>query len=151
MMEVTSKAFDHQGFIPRRYTCQGANVNPPLDIHNVPKKAKSLVLIMDDPDVPKGVYPNDLFVHWILFNIDSKLSLIEEAAPPIGTHGQNTKGDNHYFGPCPPDREHRYFFKIYALDCKLDTQAGITKDELLEAMQGHILDQAELMGRYIKS
>ena len=150
-MKLLSAAFDHNGFIPRKYTCQGANINPPLKIEEVPENTASLALIMDDPDVPLTLRPDGLYVHWIVFNISPMLSLIEEAAPPIGTHGQNTEGSNRYLGPCPPDREHRYFFKLYALDIKLDVDAGITKDELLKAMEGHILEHAELMGRYNKS
>ena len=150
-MELTSDAFDHKGFIPRKFTCQGANVNPPLEIHDVPEGAKSLALIMDDPDVPLELRPDGLYVHWVIFNIDPGLTKIEEAAPPIGTHGQNTEGSNRYLGPCPPDREHRYFFKLYALDTKLSVEAGVTKEELLAAMEGHLLDQTELIGRYNKS
>lgn len=150
-MKLSSTAFDHKGFIPRKYTCQGANINPPLKIDDVPENTQSLALIMDDPDVPLSLRPDGLYVHWVVFNMSPTLGFIEEAAPPIGTHGQNTAGSNRYLGPCPPDREHRYFFKLYALDTKLSVEAGVTKDELLKAMEGHILEQDELIGRYLQS
>lgn len=149
-MKLSSKAFKHNGIIPQKYTCQGIDTNPPLAIEGVPADAKSLALIMDDPDVPQSVRKDRLWVHWVIYNIDPKTKIIEEGVPALGIFGRNTGGMNRYMGPCPPDREHRYFFKIYALDTMLKLAEGATKEELLNAMEGHILAQAELMGRYEK-
>ncbi|ADH84872.1 YbhB/YbcL family Raf kinase inhibitor-like protein [Desulfurivibrio alkaliphilus] len=147
-MQLTSSAFSPNGVIPVRYTCDGDNVNPPLAIAGVPAAAVSLVLIMDDPDVPKKLRADGMWDHWIVFNIPPDLAKIEEGAEPPGVRGIGTGGNHDYHGPCPPDREHRYFFKLYALDCRLDLPAGATKTRVEAAMAGHILAQAELMGRY---
>jgi len=149
-MKLLSDAFKSGELIPRKYTCQGIDINPPLKIEHIPKEAKTLVLILDDPDVPESVRADRMWVHWVVYNIDPKTTHIPEAVPSLGTLGQNTGGMNRYMGPCPPDREHRYFFKIYALDTHLELKEGATKQEVLEAMEGHILDQTELMGRYDK-
>jgi len=150
-MELTSSAFKHQGEIPSLYTCEGRNVNPPLHISNVPKEAKSLVLIMDDPDVPKSLRPDGMYDHWVVFNIAPSLKEIDEASTkPFGIQGVNTGGSLGYRGPCPPDREHRYFFKLYALDTALHLREGVTKKEVEAAMKGHIIAKTELMGRYDK-
>lgn len=149
-MILTSPAFKHNGKIPQKYTCQGADTNPPLRIENVPVDSKSLALIMDDPDVPPHIRKDRMWIHWVIYNIDPQTEFIEEGVGDIATQGQNTSGQNHYEGPCPPDREHRYFFKIYALDALLNLSEGATKEELLKAMQGHIIAQAELIGRYEK-
>lgn len=150
-MQLKSPAFKQNERIPRQYTCQGKDINPPLEIADVPKNAVSLVLIMDDPDVPKNVREDGMWVHWVLFNLDPKLSQIPENAPLIGIVGQNTGGENRYMGPCPPDREHRYFFKLYALDTNLDLKKGATKEAVEKKMEKHILAKAELIGRYEKS
>lgn len=150
-MRLTSSAFTEGKPIPRRYSCQGENISPPLEIHSVPKHAKSLALIMDDPDVPPQVRTDRMWVHWLLYNIDPHLTTISENTPPPSTPGRNTDGTLTYMGPCPPDREHRYFFKLYALDTLLPLAAGATKEQLLQAMEGHILLQTELMGTYVKS
>ncbi len=150
-MQLKSVAFEHERSIPRLYTCQGKGINPPLDISGVPEEALSLALIMDDPDVPKTLRADGLFVHWVVFNIDPQLAHIEEDAAPFALLGRNTAGTNSYFGPCPPDREHRYFFKLYALDTNLALKKGATKAEVEAKMSGHILTQCELMGRYIKT
>ncbi|MCP5469735.1 MAG: YbhB/YbcL family Raf kinase inhibitor-like protein [Chlamydiales bacterium] len=150
-MKLSSSAFQHERSIPRIYTCQGKDINPPLDISGVPENAVSLVLIMDDPDVPKTLRPDGMFDHWVVFNIDPTLTHIEEDAQPFAIFGQNTYGENCYKGPCPPDREHRYFFKLYALDTNLSLKKGATKKEVETKMEGHILAQTELMGRYVKS
>ncbi|MCB1181448.1 MAG: YbhB/YbcL family Raf kinase inhibitor-like protein [Chlamydiia bacterium] len=150
-MKLTSGAFSDGENIPRVYTCQGKNINPPLAISNVPTEAKSLVLLMDDPDVPEYIRASRMYDHWVVFNIDPKTSMIEENKGPFATMGQNTGGTNEYQGPCPPDREHRYFFKLYALDVLLDLSDGSTKAQVEKAMKGHILDQTTLMGRYVKS
>ncbi|NGX61626.1 MAG: putative lipoprotein LppC [Chlamydiae bacterium] len=149
-MKLTSRAFEEGESIPRKYTCQGEGVSPPLEISGVPADAKSLVLLLDDPDVPTFVRKEQMWDHWVVYDIPSSTTRVEEG-DKLGTLGKNTSGNNCYEGPCPPDREHRYFFHLYALDTKLGFPEGETKQEVLDAMQGHILAQAELMGRYEKS
>jgi Raf kinase inhibitor-like YbhB/YbcL family protein len=149
-MKLASDAFKHNEKIPSKYTCLGLDINPPLTISEVPEKTKSLALIMDDPDVPKKMRADGMWIHWVVYNIDPKTRSIKENVPTLGTLGKNTGGMNRYMGPCPPDREHRYYFKLYALDSMLDLAPGATKEELLNAMEGHILAQCELMGRYEK-
>ena len=150
-MKLTSSAFLDGGIIPSKYTCEGKNVSPPLEISGTPSHAKSLVIIMDDPDVPASVRPDKMYDHWVVYNLSPNIHKIEESAPPFGTLGKNTGGKNGYTGPCPPDREHRYFFKLYALDKELDLNEGATKKEVEHAMHGHILKQTQLMGRYEKN
>lgn len=150
-MRIESPAFKEGASIPRKYTCQGVDINPPLIVLDIPQAAKSLALIMDDPDVPEHIRADRMWVHWVAFNIDPQTKEIAEGAPSLGTQGKNTGGQNRYMGPCPPDREHRYFFKLYALDSKLSLKEGATKEELLTAMEGHILEEAQLMGRYEQS
>ena len=152
-MLLKSNAFGQGEEIPPRYTCEGENISPPLSIEEVPGNTKSMVLIVDDPDVPKQIREDRMFDHWVLFNIDPSTRSIEENTAP-GTQGNNTRGSNAYTGPCPPvqfePKRHRYFFKGFALDCTLDCQEGGSKKEVEKAMQGHILDQAKLMGTYQK-
>lgn len=150
-MKLSSEAFKPNGKIPNKYTCQGLDINPPLEIANVPTETKSLALIMDDPDVPERIRKDKLFVHWVVFNIDPKIRTIKEGIPTLGTLGQNSGGMSRYTGPCPPDKEHRYFFKLYALDTQLKLAEGVTKEQLLKEMEGHILAQCELIGRFEKS
>lgn len=147
-MKLSSSVFDHEGEIPRKYTCEGYNWNPPLHISEVPRSAKSLVLIMDDPDIPKGMRSDNLWIHWLLYDISPGVQLIPEHAVPPGTVGKGTSGRTAYMGPLPPDREHRYFFKLYALDILLNLPKGATAEEVKEKMEGHVIDQVELMGRY---
>ncbi len=147
-MKISSPIFEHNQSIPTLYTCDGNNTNPPLAITEVPANAKSLVLIMDDPDVPTFVREDGLWVHWLVWNIDPKTSVIKENTSDFGVVGLNTRGVNAYGGPCPPDREHRYFFKLYALDTTLDLDTATNKDQLEKAMAGHIIEQAELIGLY---
>lgn len=149
-MKLSTRAFSPNGIIPSRYTCEGENINPPLEISHVPEKAKSLVLIMDDPDVPHDLRADGMWDHWILFNIDPATKEIRENSSPSCQHGKTTFGHTRYGGPCPPDREHRYFFKLYALDMKLELASGSAKKEVEKAMEGHILAQTHLMGRYEK-
>jgi hypothetical protein len=149
-MKLTSSAFKEGGIIPSIYTCEGKNLNPPLEIRQVPPNAKSLILLMDDPDVPKTLRPDGMFDHWVTYNIPSDTYEIAKGATPPGIQGKNTHGKNEYFGPCPPDREHRYFFKLYALDKMLDLKEGVSKKQVERAMQGHVLAHAQLMGRYEK-
>ena len=149
-MKLISPAFLDGGIIPSLYTCEGKNINPPLEIFGVPPTAKSLCLIMDDPDVPAHIRPERMYDHWIVFNILPNAHKISENAVPQGLQGKNTNGKNQYIGPCPPDREHRYFFKLYALDKLLDLHAGATKHAVENAMKGHIIAKCQLMGRYEK-
>lgn len=153
-MKLTSPAFQNNGKIPSKYTCDGENINPPLTITDVPENTKSLVLIMDDPDIPEIAKKNfnvEVWDHWVVFNIPPTLRTIEEGENPPGILGKNTRGNNAYGGPCPPDREHRYFFKLYALDTMLGLREGATKTEVERAMESHILAKVELMGKYARS
>lgn len=151
MLTLTSPVFKEGEKIPSKYTCEGDNVNPELHIANVPKNARSLVLIMDDPDVPEFIRKEKMYDHWIVFNIPPSTTIIKENIQPQGTSGKNTSGGLGYVGPCPPDREHRYFFKLYALDIDLHAlPKGASKKDVEQAMEGHILDKAQLMGRYEK-
>jgi Raf kinase inhibitor-like YbhB/YbcL family protein len=147
-MRLTSPAFDHTGVIPPKYTCDGEDTNPPLRFEGVPTETKSLVLLMEDPDVPKQLRADGMWDHWIVFNILPVVKEIPEGEEPLGVHGTGTSNNTNYHGPCPPDREHRYFFKLFALDTTLELPPGATKPEVLQAMEGHMIDQAELMGRY---
>lgn len=143
-VSVATSAFQAGGDIPAKFTCNGANVNPALKINGVPNEAKSIVLIVDDPDAPRG-----LFTHWILWNIDPKTTDIgENSVPAGGVQGTNDFGKRNYGGPCPPSGTHRYFFKIFALDMKLDLKPGARRQDLDAAMKSHILAQGELMARY---
>ncbi len=150
-MKIISPVFQHEGKIPRVYSCQGDNISPPLEFSHIPTAANSLVLIMDDPDVPPSVRKDRMYVHWVVYDIKPTTTKIEENATPFGTVGKNTAGSMNYVGPCPPDREHRYFFKLYAIDKILKLPPGATKEEVLKAIEGHMIAQAELMGRYEKS
>ncbi len=150
-MQLTSSAFASNGNIPAKYTCDGENTSPPLQITSVPTAAKSLVLIMDDPDIPDMVkkrYTIAVWDHWMVFNIPPTTKNIPEGKNPAGILGKNTGGKNAYAGPCPPDREHRYFFRLYALDTTLTLPEGVAKAEVEKAMEKHILAKAELVGRY---
>lgn len=147
-MRLRSSAFEANGSIPSQYTCDGSNTSPPLTISGVPPAAASLVLIMDDPDVPATIRPDGVWDHWIVFNMPPDTTDIPPALEPAGTPGTGTSGATGYHGPCPPDREHRYMFKLYALDATLDLPAGATKADIETAMAGHIIAQTELIGRY---
>ncbi|HYG51565.1 MAG TPA: YbhB/YbcL family Raf kinase inhibitor-like protein [Flavobacteriales bacterium] len=143
-LTVTSSAFLHKTSIPKKYTCEGDNVNPPVTIGGVPANAKSLVLIVDDPDAPMGT-----FDHWTIWNIKPTNTIIPENTV-LGTEGKNGSGKNGYTGPCPPTGTHRYFFKVYALDKLLALEAGVDKKTVEKAMKGHILASGELVGLYQK-
>jgi Raf kinase inhibitor-like YbhB/YbcL family protein len=149
-MKIVSPAFEFNKAIPAKYTCDGENINPPLIFSDVPKISKSLVLIMEDPDVPTSIRPDGMWDHWVMFNISSVTQEVVEGREPAGVPGKNTGGNLSYSGPCPPDREHRYYFKIFALDTLLDIPAGVTKQDVIRAMDTHILDSAELVGRYVR-
>jgi len=150
-VKLTSSVFEHDGKIPSKYTCDGENINPPLSIEGVPENTKTLVLLMDDPDVPKNLRPDGMWDHWVIFNIPPSTKELAEAQTPPGVQGKNTGGKIAYGGPCPPDREHRYFFKLYALDTELNLQEGTTKTDVEKAMQGHIIEKTELMVRYVRT
>jgi len=141
-LSITSPAFAGKSTIPARYTCDGEDVSPPLQIDAVPDRAKSLALIVDDPDAPVGTW-----VHWVVWNIPPQTREIRENALPAGAvQGVNDWKRNRYGGPCPPSGVHRYFFRLYALDAVLNLTATTDKGALLHAMQGHVVAQAELMG-----
>jgi Raf kinase inhibitor-like YbhB/YbcL family protein len=146
-LQITSSAFPANGAIPSKYTCDGQSINPPLAFSLIPPKTQSLVLIVDDPDVPKNLMPSGVFDHWLIWDLPADSKGIAEAAPEA-KRGINGMGQAGYVGPCPPDREHRYFFKLYALDTKLTGAKIANKADLEAAMKGHVLDQAELIGRY---
>ena len=140
-LTVYSTVFSHKGHIPSEYTCDGKDINPPLEVENIPEGTKSLALIMEDPDAPRGT-----FDHWLVWNISPNEAISEQTNP--GISGTNDFGKTGYGGPCPPSGVHRYFFKVYALDTKLELLAGADKKTLLETMNGHILSEGEIMGLY---
>jgi Raf kinase inhibitor-like YbhB/YbcL family protein len=151
---IESTAFSHNGSIPPRYTCDGANVSPPLSWSGVPENAKSLVLIVDDPDAPDPAAPKMTWVHWVLYNIPASAPGLPEAitpdALPEGTRqGLNDWKKTGYGGPCPPIGRHRYYHKVYALDTALpDFGQPPDKAKIENAMEGHIVARAELIGTY---
>ncbi|MDO9579625.1 MAG: YbhB/YbcL family Raf kinase inhibitor-like protein [Bacteroidales bacterium] len=151
-MEIRSSAFNEGAIIPRKYTCDNIDISPPLEWLQVPDGTKTFALICDDPDAPMGTW-----VHWVLFNLpENVLELPEnvlkmEVLKNGARQGKNDFGRIGYGGPCPPSGTHRYYFKIYALDKKLDSKPGITKKELLKTMEGHMLAEGQLMGRYKRS
>lgn len=147
-MRLSSPSFDHEDLIPTRHTCEAENLSPPLTVHDVPDDAVTLALIMDDPDVPLALREDGMWDHWVVFDIPADVRSVPEGHEPPGTHGLGTADNLEYFGPCPPDSEHRYYFKLYALDTRLGLPSGASKQQVEEAMQGHVLARAELMGRY---
>lgn len=143
-MTITSTAFSQNQMLPKKYTCDGDDVNPPLTFSLIPENAKSLVLIVDDPDAPTGT-----FVHWVLFNISPTTTVIKEGNVPPGVEsGKNSAGSTAFVGACPPNGTHRYFFKLYALDTLLSLPKNADKKTVEDAMQSHILESAELIGLY---
>ncbi|MGH8548457.1 MAG: YbhB/YbcL family Raf kinase inhibitor-like protein [Methylococcales bacterium] len=154
-MQLSSPAFSGQGEIPRRYTCDGADLSPPLSWPGIPESAKSLVLIVDDPDAPDPAAPQMTWVHWVLYNIPiTSIGLPEGVSSkdlPQGTlQGLNDWQRTGYGGPCPPVGRHRYFHKLYALDTVLPDIPGATKTHLEKAMDGHVLEKSELIGTYLR-
>ncbi len=149
-MKLKSPAFEHQGKIPLKYTCEGEDINPPLEFVDVPTEAKSCALIMDDPDVPFFVRKDQMWVHWVVYNIPPRVQTLLENSIPPGALGEGTGGKRGYQGPCPPDREHRYFFKLYALNIVLKEKEGIKKEEIENLIKDHIIEKAELVGLYCK-
>ncbi len=149
-LTLTSPAFIEGGSIPSKYTCDGENSNPEMQIENIPEGTQSLVLVMDDPDIPDSVKQSrgiEKFDHWVLYNIPSDTKVIPEGAT-IGTPGLNSKGDAKFTGACPPDREHRYFFRLYALNGILNFIKTPTLDEVESAALEMTLEMVTLMGRY---
>lgn len=155
-ISLTSPVFEHNGAIPKNYTCQGKDISPAMAWSGLPNGTKSVVLIVDDPDAPDPAAPKRVWVHWVLYNIPPSATGLREAVNatglPHGTRqGKNDWGRTGYGGPCPPIGRHRYFHKLYALDVVLPDLKQPTKATLLEAMEGHVLEQAELMGTYQKT
>lgn len=143
-LEVSSPSFKNGGYIPITYTCEGKNINPSIEVKNIPSGTLSLALIVDDPDAPGGT-----FDHWLMWNIDPGKVIKENSSP--GIEGKNGKNEKGYIGPCPPTGTHHYHFKVYALDTKLGLKSGSSKTELKDAMKNHILGQGELIGLYSKT
>jgi Raf kinase inhibitor-like YbhB/YbcL family protein len=148
-LKVTSPAFKNGEMIPKKYTCDGEEMSPPLEWSEAPAGTKGIALISDDPDAPMGTW-----VHWVIFNMPPDTKKLPENVPHAPTldngakQGIDDSGKIGYGGPCPPSGTHRYYFKVYALDKMLDLKPGATKKDLLKAMEGHIIAQGELMGRY---
>lgn len=149
--QLSSPAFEHKGRIPQKYTCKGEDVSPPLEWKDSPSGVISYALIMDDPDAPVGTW-----VHWVIYNIPGTTTSLSEGIEG-GTkvangslQGKSSWGRSQYNGPCPPVGEHRYFFKLYALDVNLNLDGDVTKADLIHAIQGHTLGYAELMGVFSK-
>lgn len=149
---IKSPAFVPGGKIPGKYTCDGMDISPPLTWTSGPEGTKTFALICDDPDAPMGTW-----VHWVLFNLPADITEFRENLPPEkelesgAKQGMNDFRKIGYGGPCPPGGVHRYFFKLYALDTEINLEAGATKEELLKAMEGHILAEGQLIGRYERS
>jgi Raf kinase inhibitor-like YbhB/YbcL family protein len=148
-IKVSSSAFQNGEFIPAKYTCDGANISPPLSWSGIPEGTKTFALIADDPDAPGRT-----FVHWVIYNIPALQKELPEGVTPTRNipeevlMGTNDFGHIGYGGPCPPPGTHRYFFKLYALNSAIHLEAGATKDQVLKAMEKHLLGQGELMGKY---
>jgi len=148
-MEIKSTAFKQGARIPSKYTCDGMDVSPPLEWSNAPSGTKYFAIVCDDPDAPMGTW-----VHWVIYDIPASTTSLPEKVPPLkevtnsAKQGMNDFRAIGYGGPCPPSGEHRYFFKLYALDAPTGLKAGAAKAHLLEAIKGHILGDAELMGKY---
>jgi Raf kinase inhibitor-like YbhB/YbcL family protein len=141
-LKVKSSAFEPNNPIPKKYSCDGQDINPPLNIDGIPKEAKTLALIIDDPDASSGT-----FDHWVVYNIPASTSQIGENTVP-GTEGLNSARQSGYMGPCPPSGTHRYFFKVYSLDTELKLGVNSKRKDVEKAMQNHILAKGELVGLY---
>ncbi len=148
-ISIVSEAFKEGANIPSEYTCDGKNISPALSWNGIPEETKSIALIMDDPDAPSGT-----FVHWLLYNLPSETKKLEKGFPKEDifrdgtTHGKTSFGNIGYGGPCPPSGSHRYYFRIYAIDKKLDLLPRATRNQIDDAIKGHIIAKGELMGRY---
>jgi Raf kinase inhibitor-like YbhB/YbcL family protein len=153
-LKISSPAFADGGAIPKKYTCEGDDLSPPLTFSGVPGDTQSLALIVDDPDAPDPAAPKMTYVHWVLFDLPPDTSEIVEGMVglPSGTKsGLNDWKRPGYGGPCPPIGRHRYFFKLYALDARLEGLSAATKPDVLAAMQGHVLAEAQMIGTYQKA
>ncbi len=155
-LKVTSPAFQQGGSIPSQYTCEGKDISPPLAWSGIPNNAKTVAMIVDDPDAPDPAKPQRVYVHWVVYNISPQTTSLAENASKSGmpsgaVQGKNDWGNSSYGGPCPPIGRHRYFFKLYALDTALTGLQNATKADLEKAMKGHIVDSGELMGTYQKA
>lgn len=155
-LQLTSPAFEDGEFIPKRFTCEGENISPPLDIAGVPEAADSFAVIVTDPDIPQEVKESmgiEVFDHWIAYNIATDTIDIA-AGQSVGTEGINSSGELGYTGPCPPAEyeptKHRYVFTLYALNTKLGAESGLTREDLEKAIEGHVLGSCELIGYYEK-
>lgn len=152
-MQLTSAAFQHERPIPAEYTCEGENHSPELSWRDAPPQTKSFALVMHDPDAPR----HGGFTHWLLYRIPASAGALEpnmpmgEEIPGTGIQGRNDSGKIGYMGPCPPTGTHSYYFHLYALDIELQLPPGATREQLEQAIQGHVLEHAELMGRYTRS
>jgi Raf kinase inhibitor-like YbhB/YbcL family protein len=148
-MKIKSDVFEEGGVIPAKYTCDGANTSPPLSFAEVPEGTASLALIVEDLDVPESINPSKEWTHWLVWDMPADTTGISEGGTPPGEIGETSGGWLKYDGPCPPDGEHRYFFKLFALDSgfSLDVDPA-TKEDIKIAMEGHILAEAQLMGKY---
>lgn len=148
-LRLTSTAFEEGGMIPAKYTCDGENVSPPLAWSGVPETARTLALVADDPDAPRGTW-----VHWVVYQIPATEKGLPENVPARETldggarQGRNDFKNTGYGGPCPPSSAHRYFFKLYALDAEPNLPPGVSKEQLLKAIEGHVVAEGQLMGRY---
>jgi Raf kinase inhibitor-like YbhB/YbcL family protein len=140
-LSIRSSAFDHNGEIPMKYTCDGLNISPPLEVNGIPRDAKSLAIIMDDPDAP-----GNTFDHWLVWNIPPTDTIPENTQP--GLEGTNSSGKIGYMGPCPPSGTHRYFIKVYAVDTLLETEKGANKVKINYVLNDHVLAYGELVGLY---
>ena len=140
-LTITSTAFQNEGNIPAKYTCDGEEVSPPLHIEGIPEGTVSLALKVEDPDAPGGT-----FDHWLVWNIDPVADIAEGGRP--GISGKNSAGKTGYHGPCPPSGSHRYYFYVFALDTDIDLPAGADKDALNRSLEAHIIAQGSIMGRY---
>ena len=153
-MQLTSSAFENNDTIPTRYTCEGEDISPPLSWSGVPENAKTLALVMDDPDAPNGT-----FIHWVLYNLPPMPSKLEEGASLSDRlseglrEGFNSFGDQGYGGPCPPrgDDAHRYFFRLFAVNQKLTFTGRVTRDQLMDAIEDKTVDEAQMMGRFSRA
>jgi len=145
-MKISSAAFENNSFIPSKYTCEGQEINPPLEFRDVPEDTKSLVLIVDDPDAPMKTW-----VHWTIWNIDAKTTqILQNSCPKGAVEGITSFGRTGYGGPCPPSGTHRYFFKLFALDKMLDLSPNSHVRDIESTIEGHIIRKAELIGLYKK-
>jgi len=154
-MRLFCPDFSDGAIIPSKYTCDGLEVSPQLYIYDVPESAESLVLFLDDSDIPQEIKTQmdiEVFDHWIVYNIPASITMIPEGGNDVGIVGKNSRGTSVYTGPCPPTgykpTEHRYVFHLFALDTRLAVLAGATKEEIEKLMEGHVLSQAEYTGRY---